>query len=1191
MPLKSLTINGFKSFADKTKIDFTSGITGIVGPNGSGKSNITEAIRWVMGEQSAKSLRGDKMVDIIFAGSATRPQMNHAEVILEFDNSNKELKSDQNNITIKRKLFRNGDAEFSINNKSCRLRDITELFMDSGMGKQSFSIISQGRVEEIFNSKPIERRSIIEESAGIALFKQKKTQAESRLSETTDNLHRVSDIVSELSKQVEPLKEQASIARDYKEQKNKYDNIYQQILTIEIKDLSKAKRETESKLREVKLSLQNIEKQVKNSNEHVTRNRNETSEIVKKIDFSQDELVRKTQSLEILNGKVAVSDERNGFNTTNQTSLNEQLQNITKSKIQHEKKLSDCNIKIEQYKEEISSYSKRLKEIEQLQKKTPEEIQNNISNLRDSYVNTLQEQVSTGNEQKFTQRQLDRIKLSDEDINNQLEDIKKNLKETNISANEVSEKLQHFIDDNQDLIKKNDELDRDIKNVTETGQSENQEYLKSLENLQETKARKTVLDNMQQEHVGFFEGAKNVLNNQDKIGGIIGAVAELIKVPQEYQLAIETVVSNQLQAIVTKDEPSAKEAISFLRKRNGGRATFLPINIIRGRSVNSSDLNALSQVQGYIGVASELVKFDSKVENIVKNILGNLLIVKDINAATRASSVSGRKYRVVTLDGNVVNAGGSMTGGQQRRVNSSILTRKDELVKLNSQLSKQEMALDQKQQTVVDLREKLVNLRNEKKQIESKLSNFNQERNQLSNQLSSYQSELKHLQEQKKAVEYNGNKNDEERKQLKKNLDGQLQGSKELQKKVTDLQSDIEANQKLLKDFDSELTQITSEIQQTQTKLAVVKSNQDNELKQKKQFDQEILDDNDKIKELKIRLDQLNSERDQLTLSNSEVKTKITELNGTIKSLKLTLSDLQKQRSEKEQVAVKLNDEAQRSFDLQKSASDEQENLAISVTKITNKIDTRLDVLSEEYQLTYEAAMKNLKAQDLDPDDLKREAKLLKMGIDELGTVNLSSIDEYDKVKDRYEFLTTQQNDLLKARQQLLDTMSEMDHEVSTRFKKTFDNVSAAFEMIFPEMFAGGRAKLVLTDPTNLLETGIEIIAQPPGKKFQRLSLLSGGEKALTAITLLFAIIKVHPVPFCILDEVEASLDDANVDRFASYLNRYDDNTEFIVITHRKGTMMNVNRLYGVTMEESGVSRMLSVEVQNLHNNLASFNN
>ncbi|WP_125588692.1 chromosome segregation protein SMC [Companilactobacillus jidongensis] len=1183
MPLKSLTINGFKSFADKTKIDFTSGITGIVGPNGSGKSNITEAIRWVMGEQSAKSLRGDKMVDVIFAGSATRTQMNHAEVTLEFDNSNGELKSDQTNITIQRKLFRNGDTEFSINNKSCRLRDITEMFMDSGMGKQSFSTISQGRVEEIFNSKPVERRSIIEESAGIALFKQKKTQAENRLSETTDNLHRVSDIVSELSKQVEPLKEQASIARDYKEQKSKYDNIYQQILTIEIKDLSKEKRQLESKLREVKMSLQNIEQQVKISNKKVVDNRDQISKLAKKIDASQSDLVKKTQSLEILNGQIAVSDERNGFNTTNQTSLNEQLKSIKADKKIHEAKLTECNEKISEYQSQINEFETKLKEITQLQKKTPQQIKDDISELRDKYVNTLQEQVSTGNDQKYTQRQLDRIQASNEDTEHQMADIEVDLKESTNKTTEISAKLQKLINDNQDLIKKNDEIDNSIKQITETGTAENQEYLKFLENLQETKARKTVLENMEQEHVGFFEGAKNVLNNQNEIGGIVGAVAELIKVPSKYQLAIETVVSNQLQSIVTKDEASAKQAIAYLRKRNGGRATFLPINIIKARTIYATDLNNAEQVTGYVGVASNLVKFDDKVSNIVKNILGNLLIAENIDAATRVSAAVNRKYRVVTLDGNVVNAGGSMTGGQQRRVNSSILTRKDELTSLNAKLSKQEMLLDQKQQAVVDLRQKLVDLREEKKQIESKLADFNQKKGQLSSSLSTYTNEAKHLEEQRDALQYTANKNNSEKNELQNELNVQIENADKLKQQVADVQQEIEAKQKLLKDFDSELSQINDDIQKTQTNLAVVNSNFDNEKIQRERLISEISASNEQIKELEIRLDQLNSERDQLSMSNAEIKAKTTQFENEIKRLQADLDNLKTQRSEKDEQAASLNEKAQRNFDLQKSASDEQESLAIAVTKLANKIDSRLDTLSEDYSLTYEAAMKNLKQQDSDPETLKREARLLKMGIDELGTVNLSAIEEYDKVKDRYEFLTTQQNDLLQARQQLLDTMSEMDNEVTTRFKKTFDEISAAFEVIFPEMFAGGRAKLVLTDPSNLLETGIEIIAQPPGKKFQRLSLLSGGEKALTAITLLFAIIKVHPVPFCILDEVEASLDDANVYRFANYLNRYDANTEFIVITHRKGTMMNVNRLYGVTMEESGVSRMLSVSLKDIN--------
>lgn len=1180
MPLKSLTINGFKSFADKTKIDFTSGITGIVGPNGSGKSNITEAIRWVMGEQSAKSLRGDKMVDVIFAGSATRPQMNRAEVILEFDNRNKELKTTQDEVVICRRLFRNGDTEFLINNKACRLRDITELFMDSGMGKQSFSIISQGRVEAIFNSKPVERRSIIEESAGVSLFKQKKQQAENKLSDTTDNLHRVSDIVSELSKQVEPLKKQASIARDYKEQKSKYDDIYQKILTIEIRDLSNQKRQIDKELREVKASLQNISQQVTQANQQVEDNNQAVRTLTNQLDEKQAKLVEVTKTLEIYNSKIAVADERTGFNSTTKLTLTNQLQSVEDQKVKNDAKLVESNQKLAQCLEKITDFEKKLKDLQQLKQKTPADIKDNIDQLRTDYVNLLQDQVTNNNEQKFSQRQLERINAGISEQNSQLKEVTTNLDGYKKSHQKIDAEIKQLIDDNQALLTRNQELEKSIQEITETGKNENNNYLKILENLQEIKARKRVLENMEQEHAGFFEGAKNVLNNKARLSGIVGAVAELISVPQAYQLAIQTVVGNQLQSIVTEDETAAKKAIGYLRQSRGGRATFLPLNIIQARNINTNDLNKAKRVTGFVGVASDLVTYDEKVKNIVKNILGNLLVAKNIDDATNISSAVNRKFRVVTLDGNVVNAGGSLTGGQQRKVNSSILSRKDELTDLTKQLSKQELLMDQKQALVQDLRNQLIQFNAEKKRIDEKLANFNQAKNKFENEMSTSQSEEKHFSERLDVIKYNLSKNQEEQTQINQNLATQKAAAEKIQQEITATQQEIDQKQKLLTDFDTQLNTINHQEQELQTKLAVIKNNHANESDQNSYLKESISQATKQIEQLRNKLNDLDSEKSQLDLSNTEVKNRIKECQTEINDLQDVVAKLKAEREKQQALSSELNSKAQRNFDLQKAAADQQESLAIQNTKLSNQIDSRLDTLSQDYQLTYEASLQELKRGDYDPEALKKEARLLKMGIEELGTVNLSAIDDYDKVKDRYEFLTQQQNDLLQARSQLLDTMSEMDKEVTTRFKKTFDEVSEAFEEIFPEMFAGGRAKLVLTEPDNLLESGIEIIAQPPGKKFQRLSLLSGGEKALTAITLLFAIIKAKPVPFCILDEVEASLDDANVYRFANYLNQYDDNTEFIVITHRKGTMMNVNRLYGVTMEESGVSRMLSVKVK-----------
>lgn len=1180
MPLKSLTINGFKSFADKTKIDFTSGITGIVGPNGSGKSNITEAIRWVMGEQSARSLRGDKMVDVIFAGSDTRPQMNRAEVILEFDNSNHELKSPQENVTIKRKLFRNGDTEFSINNKNCRLKDINAIFMDSGMGKQSFSIISQGRVEEIFNSKPVERRSIIEESAGVALFKQKKQQAESKLTETTDNLHRVSDIVSELAKRVEPLKEQASIAHDYKEQKGKYDALYKQILALEVKDLAKQKSGIQAESDQVKQSLKNIDQQVKTSNLKVNTNREAVDSLIRQIDEQQNNLVSMTRELEKLNGQIAVSDERNGFNTSSKKTINNRIDGLSNDKSNKEVQLHKIQTTISEQQGSINDLKKQLTKLKKLQSKTPEELNANISKARDNYVNALQEQVSNSNDQKFSNKQLTRIASSSADQEKRLAEIVHHVNESNVKIANVKEKIQQLDDDNEELVDKGQNIEQSMDRVTKQGQAENQEYLKLLESMQETKARKNILENMEHEHAGFYDGAKNILNHADQIGGIVGAIAELIEVPSQYQVAIETIASSQLQSIVTTDENAAKQGIKYLRQNRGGRATFLPLSIIKPRTIYASDIGRAQKVNGFIGVAADLINFKDNVANVVRNILGSVLVVKDIDAATKVSFAVGRKYRVVTLDGNVVNAGGSLTGGQQRRFNTSILSRKDELESLSKKLEQQEKTLDEKQAKVQSLRQELIKLREDNDSISDELKKYNNTKAELENQLARNQSEQKHFQEQQTALQYNQKRTQEERAQIERELQEQVTISKKLKQTIADLQAEIAHKQQVLNDFDTESEKTNKQVQELQTQLVVLKSDFKNENTQKDRLKNEISDIDQQLEQLNGQLNQLDSERLQLNNSNTSIKSQVADLKKSIEETKQKMQSLQKQRTEKNEESERLNQTAQRNFDLQKAASDQQENLAIKLTKISNNINGRLDTLADEYQITYEAAIAEIKEDQVDTEKLRHDAKLLKMGLDELGPVNLSSIEEYDSVKDRYEFLTTQQDDLVKARQQLLDTMSEMDNEVITRFKRTFDDVAAAFEVIFPEMFAGGRAKLVLTEPNDMLQTGIEIIAQPPGKKFQRLSLLSGGEKALTAITLLFAIIKVNPVPFCILDEVEASLDDANVYRFANYLNRYDDNTEFIVITHRKGTMMNVNRLYGVTMEESGVSRILSVKVK-----------
>ncbi|MGR3741668.1 chromosome segregation protein SMC [Companilactobacillus sp. DQM5] len=1179
MPLKSLTLNGFKSFADKTKIEFTSGITGIVGPNGSGKSNITEGIRWVMGEQSAKSLRGDKMVDVIFAGSSVRSTMNRTEVIFEFDNSNRDLKTDFDNVVIKRRLFRDGTSEFYINNKSCRLKDITELFMDSGLGRESFSIISQGRVEAIFNSKPVERRTIIEESAGVALYKQKKHEAELKLTDTDDNLNRVSDILHELSSQVEPLKEQASIANDYLNQKNEYDKIYKQILAVEINDLNNSLKGHSQKSAEIKNTLKKIDENVKKSDELVKKNRNEISRLSETLDQKNKELLEKSRQLEIINGQKAVTEERNDFNNKNKEQLKQQIDNLTSETKKLEVEIGTETKEYDKAKQEVDSLTEKLNEILDSKNKTPDVIKEEIETLRGDYLNALQEQTTNSNNTNFLNTQKKRIENL---VGNSQVDLKELIEKRNKKQSEIDaliDSRKKFEVNNSELINNFKKNQIDSEYLSEQIKETQTTYMNELGKLQQVSAKKKALEELSNDHAGFFQGAKSILNNTDKLSGVIGAVAELIKVPKEYQLAIEVASGNQLQSIVTKDESSAKSAISFLRKGNYGRATFLPKDIIRSKKIDKKVLR-LSSDSGFIGIASELLEYDNSVKNIVENIFGNLLIVDSLDNAVKIAKSTGHRFRIVTIQGDILSPGGSLTGGHIKQRGNSLLSRNQEIDDLNKIIKDLQLKSDNYQKKLNQLTEeknetekRIDSEKNEIQEFESKKRDFDQK-------VSKLKDEQQRINQDISSIEYSLKSNEKELKEISETLIKNEKNEASISKKIIEIKELTEEKNNLLNNFSQEQAVINQRAQTYQTQIAVSNNNLENKSTLLRRQKNELKKVNANLLDTQAQLDKLESEQNELVNLDQNSKKQLEDLTRQVKELRKSIDDLKVKRSVLENKSEELSQEASRNFELQKRASEEQEDIAIELTKTNNGIDSRLDILSQEYNISFEEAFAKIDINDIDINALKKEVKLLKMGISELGDVNISSIAEYDKVKDRYEFLNQQEEDLLSAREQLKNTMSEMDEEVSRRFKETFDAVAASFEVIFPEMFAGGRAKLVLTDPDNLLETGIEIIAQPPGKKFQRLSLLSGGERALTAITLLFAIIKVKPVPFCILDEVEAALDDANVYRFAKYLNKYDDNTQFIVITHRKGTMMNVNRLYGVSMEELGVSKMVSVEVK-----------
>lgn len=1181
MQLKSLVLSGFKSFADKTEINFSDGLTGIVGPNGSGKSNITEAIRWAMGEQSAKSLRGEKMPDIIFAGTDLRPQMNRAEVTLNFDNSDHYLNQELDNVTLTRRLFRNGDSEFYLNQKSCRLKDIVNLFMDSGLGRESFSIISQGRVEAIFNSKPEDRRNIIEEAAGVLKYKQQKKKAQSELDQTDENLSRIADIVYELKGQVEPLKEQSSIAQDYLEQKAQFNALHQQLLVVEIDQLAADQTQYQAQAKTLAKALGEIESEIQETNTALADNQQEVATLDQEIETANETLLVKSRLAENLQGQENVSKERASYTDANRQNLVDRIAQLeTQSTTAKQQQIA---LKAT-YTEKVATLTNLKNELATLKRQasgSEAELKAKIEQIRQDYIDQMQAQTTNRNEQQYLEKALLQTKTQLTRQDSSINETSAQL--TQMQADKAAKEAQvaQLATDYAALETQLSQLQQQISATQKQYQTEQNNWFQASGILQKAKAKQASLAELNDDYAGFYQGVKAVLKQKQQLPGLLGAVAELMTVPNDYQQAIELALGAQLQQIVTTDEKTAQQAIDYLKRNRLGRATFLPNNVVKPRTLPSSLVNQLQTEPGFIGIASDLIQFDDAVSPVMMHLMGNLIIATELTEAIKIGRLTGHRYRIVTLAGDILSPGGSMTGGHNNRQNNGgLLARKQTLTDLEQQISKMQLALDQKQTKVQtlhqDLAEQQAQLEQQQGAFETAKTHYQTQKNELT----LLNERLTQFERQQQATDYQV-----QQQQQSYDVDlkrqGELQAAAtEIEAQLTQLKADLGAANEQLQHFDQSQEQIRQQQTALETKLAVAQSEQKN-------VQEKLTDATQLANDLKQQLETSQQALAALQQADSEdamtQKERRTQLKATKALIQKLTAELATKRTARETLKATqqtLQANATRVYQLQRNSLAEQEQNAVALNRVKINIDQRLTTLREDYQLSYEAAKSDLQASDLTNNQLKSKLKLLKLGLADLGTVNLAAIEDYQRVKERYDFLMQQDADLLDAKSQLLASMAEMDAEVEKRFKQTFDQTAAAFEEIFPMMFGGGHASLTLTDPSALLTSGIDIIAQPPGKKLQRLSLLSGGERALTAITLLFAILKVRPVPFCILDEVEASLDEANVDRFGRFMKRYESETQFIVITHRKGTMTQANRLYGVTMAESGISKIVSVSLE-----------
>ncbi|MCR2820750.1 chromosome segregation protein SMC [Lederbergia panacisoli] len=1180
MYLKQLDIIGFKSFAEKVTIEFVPGVTAVVGPNGSGKSNITDAIRWVLGEQSAKSLRGGKMEDVIFAGSDSRKQLNFAEVALTLNNEDEALPIDFNEVCVARRVFRSGDSEYSLNGQNCRLKDIIDLFMDSGLGKEAFSIISQGKVEEILNSKPEERRTIFEEAAGVLKYKTRKKKAEVKLAETSENLNRVNDILHELESQIEPLKIQASIAKEYLEKKKELENHEVALTVYEIGALHENWETSKQELTKLLSREAELSKNIQTYESKLENERNDLSLYDERIANLQSELLNATKDLEKLEGRREVLKERKRNASQNTEQLKKNIYDAIAKVGQITEKCNQTKNEVSQKEAEVRKLQRELDEKRKKLSELDDTIEDTIESLKSDYIEVLNEQASAKNEMHYLEQQLNQQIARSNRLDGENEkyiaertniagQLKEKLEEVQLLEKDISDQLVQFKETKSNI----DSLTLNLEKQTAMLNQANQF-------IQKAQSRKEALEEMEDEYTGFFQGVKEVLKAKDNtLQGIEGAILELIQVPKEYAKAIETALGGSMQNIVVKTEKDAREAIQFLKRKQYGRATFLPLNTIKEKSVQPSQEAIIASHPSFIGIAASLVEYKSEHTPAVRSLLGNIIISRDLAGANELAKLLQFRFRIVSLDGDVVNPGGSMTGGASKQSTSSLLGRKSELEDLRNKLE--------------DMREKTTTLQESWEMAKNNLTS----EEKLLESIRSKGEELRIKQREVESslvqIEMN-----------KKNVDDRLA--------VYDLEtSELKTEKNKINDRIKALSEIIStcegKIHSLNERIERLTAQRNDERQSKDSLAKEI---SDLSSLFAVAKEQLSSTRNHFQMLNNELTEWEAQKNALMEDLQWLENEMtghhssedelvgetEKRKEEKESIEKKLAVQREKRLQLQISIEQREaelkefkriysginvmlKNEEVKSNRLDVELDNLLNKLREEYTLTYEGAKEKYQL-SLSAEETRTKVKLIKIEITELGTVNMGAIEEYDRVYERYHFLEEQRTDLSSAKDHLFQVMDEMDSEMEKRFSITFFDIQSEFEGVFQALFGGGRAELTLTNPNDMLNTGVDIVAQPPGKKLQNLSLLSGGERSLTAIALLFSILKIRPVPFCVLDEVEAALDEANVQRFSHYLQEFSKETQFIVITHRQGTMQGADVLYGVTMQESGVSKIVSVKLE-----------
>lgn len=1177
MRLKSLEVQGFKTFPDKTKLSFEQGITSVVGPNGSGKSNISDAIRWVLGEQSPKSLRCSKMEDVVFNGTDKRKRQGYAEVTLNIDNSDRFLDFNGDDIAVTRRYYRSGESEYLINKAAVRLKDINELFMDTGLGRDGYSMIGQGKIDSIVSSKSEERREIFEEAAGISRYRYRKIEAERKLKNTEDNLLRLRDIVTELEERVEPLRKQSEKAQQfltYSEEKRGLE-IALWLLTLD-KSQDSLKQQDEkisiarAQYEEAEQTLQNIQ--------------TETEEIYSKNGLlsAQIENIRNEisqQESEISQKKSLISVAENDILHSNENidRINNEIFQTEQSADSLEKTISEKQDRIAVLDSEIIEKQKKYSEISE---------KLNIINLDSSKSGDLLQEVtaelSVLTSQSADARVIDMTSESTiAELTARINALETSKSEKTSQIAELEEIFKAYI---EDLAETNDDINS-LKNSIDglelklsTKEKKRNEYKSESEKLsldvKEHLRKISFLENLERNLEGFSKSVKVVVNasKNGKLHGICGPVSRVISVPSKYGVAIETALGAAMQNIVVNTDEDAKQAIRYLKSTDGGRATFLPLNTIKSRELRE---NGLDDCYGFVGVASELCSCEEKYNNILGSLLGKIIIAEDLNSATAIAKKYSYRFKVVTLDGQVVNAGGSLTGGSLNR-NTGLLSRASEI----EQLKKLTDELQNKAKTAENMCE----------QVSREYSSIEAELLGTRADLSNKQQEFVRLEAEKRACESELNNaksvidnSDNEIKDCKSRIEKLKECGAQAKKQLAELNSKIAKAEERVNAVTGNRAELTQKREDLTTllqniRLEIVTAQKDiDALNSEIVFAQNTGSDHEEKKaELLKQIESINNSVDETQTRIESLNDEIIAIENEQKALYNRIEEINTQKDALEKRSAEI-----RSFERDKNAEREtsgRELARLEERKINlqKQYDDIISKLWEEYELTKREAEEN--AIEIE-DSAKANKRLseLKQKIKGLGNVNVSAIEEYKEVSERYEFMSKQVNDVEKSKREIERLINDLIKQMKEVFVESFDRINKNFTYTFKELFGGGTASLSLSDPENILTSGIDILVHPPGKIVVHLDALSGGEKALVAIALYFAIMKVRPAPFCVMDEIEAALDDVNVYRFASYLRRLTDNTQFILITHRRGTMEEADVLYGVTMQDEGISKLLEL--------------